>query len=436
MRLHAKHVLSICFFLGLSTIAISQPGWNWGDSIDIAKEKNALYTDMLKTKQYKEAAKHLEWLLKNTPDLNKSIYINGASIYEGLADEATVKEETLKYHARTLEMYDLRIKYFGEEPEVLNRKVLAAYKYYKGEQSKYQELMDLFKKSFEVNGNDFYSSNLTAYMDVVRRYKLTKGKITDEEVFAIYSDLTDVIEYQKANGGDAERLEKIAEYVDKLLTSTVKVDCDFVDEKLGPKFKETNDIKLAKTIFTLLKDQSCLDRPLATDAAEAINKQTPDFGISKFIAQKSANDGDLEKAMKYYDQAVSLTDDNEKKADVYLSIARIHQNKGDKVSARNNARRALSFDPSSSDAYKLIGDLYMTSFNDCKGGVSKVLDRGVFLAAYDMYEKSGDAAAMGRAKEQFPSIEEIFNETYKEGDIIQVECWINQSVKLERRPAN
>ncbi|MFT6867177.1 MAG: tetratricopeptide (TPR) repeat protein [Cyclobacteriaceae bacterium] len=436
MRLYSKHVLSICFFLGLSTLAISQPGWNWGDSIDIAKEKNALYTDMLKSKQYKGASKHLEWLLKNTPDLNKSIYINGASIYEGLSEEAKEPAVVLKYQAKVLEMYDLRIKYFDEEPEVLNRKALAAYKYYKGESSKYQELMDLFKKTFELNGNDFYSSNLTAYMDVVRRYKLTKGKITDDQVFAIYSDITGVIEYQKANGGDQARLEKIAEYVDKLLTSTVKVDCDFVDTNLGPKFKETHDIKLAKTIFTLLKDQSCLDRPLATEAAETINQSTPDFGISKFIAQKYANDGDLDKAMQYYEQAISLTDDNSKKSDVHLSIARIHSNKGDKAAARNSARRAISFYPSSSEAYKLIGDLYMTSFTECKAGVSKVVDRGVFLAAYDMYQKAGDSDAMSRAREQFPSIEEIFNETYKEGEVIQVGCWINQSVKIERRPAN
>lgn len=436
MSLLTKQLLGFCFFVGLSSAAVAQSGWNWGDSVDIAKEKNALYSDLLKAKDYKGSEKHLQWLLKNTPDLNKSIYINGASIYEGLSEKTNDPAQELKWQEKALSMYDARIKYFGEEDEVMNRKALTSYKYYKKTQSKYPELMETFKKAYTLNGNNLYSSNITAYMDVVRTYKLTNGKITDEEVFDIYSSMTSVIDYQKANGGDESRLDKIAEYVDKLLTSTVKVDCEFVEKNLGPKMEETSDYKLAKTVFTLLKDQSCLDSPLALKSAEIINDNTPDFGIAKFIAQRSAISGDIDKAMEYYNKAVTLTDDNSKKSEIYLSIARIHSSKSDKVSARNSARRALSFDPNYKDAYKLIGDLYMTSFNDCKGDKSKVLDRAVFIAAYDMYKKAGDNDYMSRAKEQFPSIEEIFNENYEEGDAVQVDCWINQSVKIERRPSN
>ena len=234
MKPQARHILTICFFLGLTSMAMSQPGWNWGDSIDKAKEKNALYTDLMKAEDYKGAAKNLEWLLKNTPDLNKSIYINGASIYENLSEEATDEAEILAFQEKALSMYDIRIKQFGEEAEVLNRKAITAYKYYKNEQGKYPELKALFQKAFDMNGNDFYSGNLTAYMDVLRRYKLTGGDITDDQVFEIYFKVTDVIDYQKANGGDIERMEKVGEYVDKLLLAMVKVDCEFVETKLGP----------------------------------------------------------------------------------------------------------------------------------------------------------------------------------------------------------
>ena len=40
---------------------------------------------------------------------------------------------------------------------------------------------------------------------------------------------------------------------------------------------------------------------------------------------------------------------------------------------------------------------------------------------------------MKAAKEQFPSIEEIFNEGMEEGKSITVGCWINESVTLQRR---
>ena len=93
-------------------------------------------------------------------------------------------------------------------------------------------------------------------------------------------------------------------------------------------------------------------------------------------------------------------------------------------------------DPSRKEAYKIVGDLYMTSYNDCRQGVSKVDDRGVFLAAYKMYERAGDRKSMSNAEKQFPSMEEIFELSLKEGQNLTVGCWINETVTLKRRPAD
>ncbi|MEQ8583949.1 MAG: hypothetical protein RIC30_15765 [Marinoscillum sp.] len=431
-----KHLLSLAFIVGLASMAIAQPGWNWGDSVDKAKEKNALYTDFVRAENWKAALGPHSWLLKNTPDLNASIYINGAKIYEGLADNTDDKAKTLEYQGKALEMYDLRIKYFNSEADVLNRKAYVAYKYYRDDQPKYKELYDLFNKAFELNGNDVLINNLTAYMDVIRRYKLSGGTITDEEVFEKYTRIKDIIEVKIAEGGKASSLEKQADYVDKLLTATVDVDCDFIEEKLGPKFRQTKDINLAKKIFGLMLQQKCTDSPLAMEVAIAVNEVEPNFGIAKFIGVKAASEGDLDRAKKYYEKAVELTDDNVKKSEVYLSLARTVASQGGKAAARSNARKALAFDPSNKDAYAFIGDLYMNSFNDCKAGESKVKDRAIFIAAYEMYQKAGDSEKMTSAKAQFPSIEEIFSEGKEEGQSITVDCWINESVQIERRPAN
>lgn len=429
-----KHLFSLVLVISAAA-AVAQPGWNWGDSVDKAKEKNALYADFVKAENWKAAIGPHSWLLKNTPDLNASIYINGAKIYEGLAESTEDKAKTLEYQEKALEMYDLRIKYFGDEADVLNRKANTAYKYYKSTQSKYAELYDLFQKAFEVNGQDFYTANLTAYMDVIRRYKAVGGDISDEEVFEKYTDITGTFEAIKANGGNAEKIDRYMDIVDKMLTATVNVDCDFVIEKLGPKFEQTKDVKLAKTIFALMIQQKCTDDPLAMEAAMVVNEVSPDYGIAKFIAQKAAGDGDKARAQEYFEKAIELTDDNAKKSEVYLSLART-QVGSSKSTARSSARRALAFDPANKEAYVFIGDLYMNSYDDCKEGVSRVKDRGVFLAAYEMYQKAGDSQRMASAKAQFPSIEEIFNENMKEGESLTVGCWINETVKLERRPAN
>ena len=73
--------LTLAFILvGFSYVFAQTPGWNWPEDRQTAEEKNVIYTDMMKLGNYKLAVPPLSWLLVNAPDLNESIYINGARI--------------------------------------------------------------------------------------------------------------------------------------------------------------------------------------------------------------------------------------------------------------------------------------------------------------------------------------------------------------------
>ena len=137
-------ILGAAFFLTLAIGANAQNGWNWGEQVDIAKEKNVLYTDANKAKNYEAAIAPLEWLLTNTPDLNPSIYINGAKIYQALGkkeQDATKKEQ---YIQRGLELFDKRIEYYpNDKAEILDRKSIYAYGFYSKDQSKISLLIQL-----------------------------------------------------------------------------------------------------------------------------------------------------------------------------------------------------------------------------------------------------------------------------------------------------
>ena len=89
--------------------------------------------------------------------------------------------------------------------------------------------------------------------------------------------------------------------------------------------------------------------------------------------------------------------------------------------------------PSYKDAYKLLGDLYMGSYEDCKKGQSRVKDRLVFIAAHRMYTRGAHKTKAQQAKAQFPSAEEIFTENYEIGQQLKVDCWINETVTLAKR---
>ena len=432
----SKTLIVAVTLVGVALTGHAQPGWNWGEQVDVAKEKNALYVDMLKAGRLEESLEPHSWLVENTPDLNESLYQNGAKIFEGLAEKETDAVKKGEYQEQALNMYDLRIQYFGNEASVMNRKVFPAYKFYKGDQSKYDELYEMFTESFDLNQNRFYNNNLVAYMDVVRRHKLTGGDISDERVIEIYTAITDVIDAKREQGKNLSTLDKIADNVDKMLTSTVDLNCDFVERILGPKFETTGDIRIAKKIFQLMLTGKCTDRPLAYQAARAVNESEPSFGIAKFLGIRAAQDGDIPTAMTFYEQAIELTDENIKKAEIYMNMANLDASQSRKVSARSNARKSLAFDPSNKDAYNLIANLYMQSFDECKQNEKKTEDYAIFIAAHKMYKLAGNAEGMSSAKALFPSMEDMFNENYSEGQSYQVGCWINETVTLERRPAN
>lgn len=427
-----------CIIILLSTVAVgnAQPGWNWPEDKAKAEEKNVMYSDFQRAGQFKQAAEHLQWLLDNAPDLNESIYINGIKIYEELAETESEPSAKRAYEDKCLMLYDKRVDYFDNEADVLNRKAYTAYKFFKNDKDKYAELYQLYEKTFEFNGNNVSTNNLVAYMDVMRRYKLTGGQITDDDILERYDLLISIIDYKLKSGENTASLEKNKEFLDKLLTTMVQVDCEFINTQLGPKLKaDPSDIKLAKKIMGLSLANKCTEDPIFLDASKIVQEQEPAFGIAKVIALKSDAIGDYEMADKYYAQAAELAGNNSEKGEILYAFATSQAKRGKKQTARQYALEAASADPSLKMAYKLVGDLYWGSYNDCKQGVSRVQDRAVYIAAYEMYAQAGDTQMMQAAKEQFPSIEEIFELDMKEGQTIQVGCWVNKSVAIQRRPA-
>ena len=180
-------ILGAALLLTFAIGASAQNGWNWGEQVDVAKEKNVLYTDALKAKNYEAAVAPLNWLLTNTPDLNPSIYINGIKIYEGLAEKATDPAKKEEYIQKALELHDKRMEVYPEDKaDIMDRKATFAYQFYGKNQDKYPYLYELYTKAFEANGADMNSGNLVAYMLVVYKHRVAGGPLSDEDVINHY----------------------------------------------------------------------------------------------------------------------------------------------------------------------------------------------------------------------------------------------------------
>jgi tetratricopeptide (TPR) repeat protein len=434
-----KKILTILALqVTLSFAALAQPGWNWPEDRAAAEEKNVLYTDAVKMGDFKGALPALNWLIMEAPDLNKSLYQNGSKIYDNLAKVEKDEAQKAVYIDSLMWMADQRMKYFGDSVNVMNRKVFKAYKYYIRDHDKSEWLLEMFDITYKISGNKVMDQNLLAYMNVIKLNKLAKKNLTDEEVIVRYVDISEVIDGKinaiEEKGGSTERLMKQKNAIDKILTEIVVIDCDFVHEKLGPKFRDTpDDIKLVKRMFSFMLTGKCTDSDLFLDISKQLYKLEPDYGVAKLIGTKCLAAGDYSCAAQYYNEALQHTDDGTKKAEIYIQMGKMEIKRNNKSAARSNFRKSLSANAANKEPWVLIGDLYYHSYEQCKKMEDMVKDRLVFILAYDMYKRGGNTSKMHNAKSQFPSKEEIFTNNYETGQSMSVSCWINESVQLQSR---
>ena len=430
-------IAGLAVMLGLSGLANAQcKEWNWGDNPDVSKEKYVLHNDLVKAEQYKEAIPAHNWLLENTPDLQRAIYINGEKIYSKLADDEKDEAQKAIYVDSLMLIYDMRIKYCGETASVLDRKALYAMKYYGADKEKAAWVLSVYDTLFDVANGDVMDANLKYYMTSMKVNKFYLDNLSDEDILNRYDKIMKAVVFSREQlikkGKSTAKLDAIEKDVNETLGELVKLDCDKTKELFGPKFEaDPEDIATAERIFSFMLIGKCTDDPLWLAAGKAIFTDKPDYGLAKNIGLKDMANEDYESANYYFGKAMELAQSDDQKADIETQLGHIERKKGNFTSARSHYRSAASY--GNTEAYSYIGIMYMGSFETCAGKVSKVDDRAVFIAAYKMFQLAGDSKRMSEAKSQFPSVGEIFEEDKKKGDAIRVGCWINETVSLDTR---
>ncbi|MEQ8303298.1 MAG: hypothetical protein RIB47_07905 [Cyclobacteriaceae bacterium] len=431
----------LAFVFALSNTAVSQcREFKWPEDKSTAEEKVALYGDAMKQDRYRDAAAPFRWMLANAPDWHVKLYIDGADIYDNLASAEKDPGKKAQLVDTMLMMYDLRVKNCGDEVNVMNRKAYYAYKYNVTQKDKAKELLDLFDYVAKISGNKMSDGNLVAYMTAVQANHVLLQNLSDEQILERYDKIMAIASEKIKNAeaaGKTKDVAKLKEYtgvIDDLLIGMVKVDCDFVKSNLEPKFRANpKDIALAKKIFGFMLQGKCTDDPLWLEAGEVIHNEEKDFGLAKNLALKYMGNDDLTKAESLFKEALSLANAPNEKADIYIYLGTVQSKRNNNNGARDYFRQAAAADPGNKEGFEKIGDLYYSSFNDCKKGQNMAEDRLIYIAAYNMYARAGASQKMAQAKSQFPSKEEIFLFNWKTGDTMRVGCWIGETVTIDTR---
>jgi len=417
----------------------------------------SLFTEYCKAKAYADAYEPWLEVYKNCPNANKAIYSRGSQILEWKYQNASSDAERAELAQLAMQVYDKRMKYFGDDPKypaayILGQKGVDYFAFFPQDATN-REAYGWLKQSVNGMGDASQLSVLVKLAEVSTAiYKANPETFADQYI-ADYQQVAGILQaiWDNPASKNATAAAQQKEYVDGLFAASGAASCEKMDE-LYKNYVATNGQYLEDMLkmMKLFKSVGCTESEVYFAAAEAAHKLQPTEESAAGCAKMCAKKEDWEGALGYYSQALTLVEDemDEDKGDYRLAMATILMDKLQRYAdARTIARRAMDDNPKlSGRCYLLIGLCYAASKPYAApaypAAAAAILNKTVFWAAVDQFQKAKqyedcaeDAAKLIAAySKYFPTKEEIFDlpAAFGDGTFI-VGGWINE--KTTCRPA-
>jgi tetratricopeptide (TPR) repeat protein len=406
-------------------------------------ENNSLYYEFYKqwkasnyeNGSWKDAIAPWRWVFINCPQSTINIYLHGESLMEALITNETNKALKEKYIDTLMMVYDKRIQYHGKEGYVLGKKGVDLYKY---RPENYEEVYNILKKSISLEGNESSGPALIFYFRSAE--KMVKAEKAEKIILVdIYDQASNIIDYNLKDCQEKGDTRNIANWENVKTNIELSFEpyatCEDLISIYTIKFNDApKDLDLLKKITKILDKKNCTDSDLFFKASENLHSVEPTANSAELMGKMYIKKEDYNKAASYLLEAISLSDDNNDKADAQYLLANVYFQLKQYSNARAQCYEVIKIRPNDGKAYILIGDLYASTAKDC--GDNDLTDKVAYWAAVDKYYK---------AKAVDPSIEELANtkiNTFskyfpltargffydlKAGDSYTVGCWINET---------
>lgn len=417
---------------------------------------HVLYRDLLRKERYEQAFPYWKKAYTIAPAADgkrNTHYADGIRFYQRFYENTTDSLLKTKYVDTIFMFYDQMEECYGETGYVLGRKAFDLYFKYP-ELADQDEIYKLFRQSMDIDQDSARYFILNPFADLlVRRY--FDLKIGEQEAQKYAGMIMDRLEKGLESGENEAQWTIINDYVPSRLSAFEGIkgfyDCDYYLEKYVPQFDEApDDCDVVTTVYRSLVWGGCSDTGNEDfERIKAVYDENCRIVETVVTSSKSREGfnaleaGDFEKAIDLFNEAAEETDDVERKAQLYLLIAKIYYGSLKRFPlARQFARKASEVKPNWGEPYLLVGKLYASSGPLCGPGTgwdSQI----VVWPAIDEWQKarSVDPAAAEEAnslinqyRQYMPSTADIFQRTLDEGESFTVGCWIQQQTTI--RAAN
>ncbi len=405
----------------------------------------SLFNESAKNKQFADAIEPWYTVYNTCPNASLAIYQRGVDILEWQYAHAQTAEEKDKVRNTLMDMYDKRIKYFGDNTKyptayILGEKALDYVKYFPEDELK-ENAYQWLSASLDGMGAKSKVSVIQQFSRL--SYGLYRADNSRQpQYIADYQKASDLLNAvavdQSVKEATRENAKVVKEELDNTFAASGAADGEKMDEIYEPVVQNSlQDLETLGKVMKLYQRTGNTESKVYFAAAVAAHQIQPTAESAAGCAAMSRKNGDKEGAISYYLQAADLSEDAADKAEYYYNVAFCYYDLKNYTSCKAYASRSLSNLSNQGRCYILIGLAYV---NGPKPFDDAVLNRSVYWAAVDKFQKAAavDPSVAATAnkyiatyRQYFPSTEDIFyNPDLKKGETFTIGGWIGETTTV------
>ena len=436
-----KTLVAVLFLSAGATSALAQ------STDSICNVNSSISHEAVKAGNFKDA--YLPWkvVMKDCPLLRYYTYSDGFDILKYFLTTMKGKPEYNQYFDELMATYDQLMKYTPELQANI-RGVRSVEKTLALKAIDYMQFApkpdinlayDWFNKSVNAEKSESLAAVLFYFLDSSLK-KLQLNPDHKEQFIQDYlndSQWADDAIAAATKESVKKDYQSVKENLIALFINSGTASCESLQEIYAAKI-EANKTNLAylKKVLDIMKMMKCTEQEAYFKASLYSYKIEPTADAAAGCAYMSFKKGDIDDAVKFFDQAIQLESENNKKAELSYATATILASVKRLSAARSYAQKAISFNENYGAPYILIANLYASSpnwsdepaLNKCTYYV--ILDKLQRARAVDSSCAADADKLIATYRRYTPASNELFMLGHKQGDRITIGGWINETTTI------
>lgn len=439
-------VVLSAMMLSLTTFAQKgvEDGSKYGHGEDSIRciQNLSLYQTYAKQGDYATALEFWTIAYTECPAASINLYIEGAKIRTWQLKNETDPAKKMEYFNGLMQVYDQRIQYFGDyvrapRPFVYGRKAVDYLTLHPdGENSDKKPAYEWLTICINESSVRQFNAAYSPYF-ILASKALLENPEHKNQFISDYLKVMGILDQKIALARTDAEKQKLAAYeqdINDVFVSSGVADCVTLQDLFAPDLEANKgNLEWLNKVVDLFKRVNCTDTEVYFAASQYSHQLNPTAESAEGCAYMCIKKEEYTKAAEYLNEAVSMTEDTNKKSEFeFLAATALFAGK-EYAEARKHALAAASYKEGYAEPYIMIAKMYANSVDQYDDAVIRRL---VYCAAVDKLQKakSIDPAVadecnelIARYEEQYPRSEDVFmNPNVDEGKPYTLGGWINE----------